>query len=37
VAGTLPWKPDYYAERRAIEFVEQRLALPDPSAVRAAG
>jgi predicted alpha/beta-fold hydrolase len=37
VAGALPWRPEYYAERRAVEFVEQRLALPGASAVRAAG
>jgi uncharacterized protein len=32
VGGTVPWRPDYYAERRALAFLAARLAAPEASA-----
>ena len=36
IGGVLPWRPDYYAERRALEFLDAQLAVREPSGWRVA-
>ena len=36
IGGSVPWRPVYYAERRALDFLDAQLAVREPSGGRAA-